>query len=115
MFSLSELVDIYGVPTLVKLSNDNPGADENDPSNINTTLISNLLAEMEGQYGSLVLQYPHLKNKVYRLIILLLHKRRQQQGHLLMEPALQKEYEDILAELQKYKIILFEVHYGKGK
>lgn len=115
MFNLTELIELYGVPTLVRLSNDNPSVDENDPSNINTVLINHLLVEMEGQYERVVLQFPHLKNKVYRLVILLLHKRRQQQGHLLMEPALQKEYEEILAELQSYKLVLFEVHYGKGK
>ena len=115
MLYLDELIAIYGVKTLVELSNDDPNADKTDPSNINTSLINHLLTEMEGRYGNLVRQFPTLKYMVYRLIILTLHLRRQEQGSLLMEENLRREYEILLSQLEGYKYILWITHDGKGK
>lgn len=115
MLTLTELQEIFGVEVLVKLSNDDPNADPTNPSNINTTLMNHLLTEMEGRYGGLLLQYPYAKYLIYRLVILELHRRREQMGSFLMEENLRKEYEEILSHLNALKFVYWRVNYGKSE
>lgn len=114
MFRLSELIEYFGIETLVQLSNDDPNVDKSNPININTALVNHLLTEMEGRYGHLAAQFPSVKYLVYRLIILELHRRRQEQGALLMEENLQKEYEFIVSQLESFKYIIWRTYDGKG-
>lgn len=103
MISYAELISLYGVATLVKLTNDNPNADPTDPTNINYTLLDELKEKYEVFYGRLLMQRPILRFIVYRLIILELHKRREDSGKQAMDLELKKEYLELKNELDRYK------------
>lgn len=106
MISYTELISLYGVATLVKLTNDDPNADPTDPTNINYTLLDELKEKYEVFYGRLLIQRPILRFIVYRLIILELHKRREDSGKQAMDLELKKEYLELKNELDRYKELI---------
>ena len=115
MLTLSELQELFGVPTLVQLSNDDPNADPNDPANINTSLVNMLITEFEAKYKDILVQFPQAKYDCYRLIILELHKRRAIQGNKAFEDDLAKEYEIITNRLNSYRYLLMSLSGNKTK
>ncbi|MEO0252159.1 MAG: hypothetical protein ABIM44_07990 [candidate division WOR-3 bacterium] len=111
MIDLGELLTLYGIETLVRLTNDDPNAPI-DPSSINYDLLNELKEKYETIYGKVLEQKPALRFIVYRLIILELHKRREDSGKQTMDLELKKEYLELKNELDNQKFIVVSFYEG---
>jgi len=109
MLSIDDLITLYGIPTLVQLSNDNPTVDITDRANVNDLLINSLLAEYEHRFKEVLRQFPSAKYDVYRLVIIELHRRRLIQGGKDIDQALLDEFKAISERLSGLKWVIFKV------